>query len=110
MGMTDQEIFEWVFDSTVSEYARLVRHIRYYRRYSTPQMEAIRQKAELVLYAAGDVRVVARMYHQAEKEHKQTQAQGEILGQNSYHLLHFKLDQYLDRKGGHTNGAGSQAG
>jgi hypothetical protein len=109
-GMTDQEIHEWVSDSTVSEYARLLRHIRYYGQYSTPEMDAIRKKAELVLYAAGDVRVVSRLYHQAEKEHKQTQAQGKLLGQNSYHLLRYKLDQRLDGKGGHTNGAGSQAG
>src|SRR5262249_31456074 len=95
-GMTDQEIHEWVSDPTVSEYARLLRRIRYYGRYSTPEMEAIRQKAELVRYAAGDAQAVARLYHQAEKEHKQTQAQGKFLGQNSYHLLNYKLDQYLD--------------
>jgi DNA-binding transcriptional ArsR family regulator len=109
-GMTDQQIFEWVSDSTVSEYARLVRHIRYYGRYSTPEMDAIRKKAELVLYAGCDVCVVARMYHQAEKEHKQTQVQGKFLGQNSYHLLRYKLDQRLNRKGRHPNGAGWQAG
>jgi DNA-binding MarR family transcriptional regulator len=95
-GMTDQEIHEWVFAPAVSEYVRLLRHIRYCGHYSKPEMEAIRQKAELVRYAAGDGQVVARLYQQAEKEHKQTQAQGKFLGQNSYHLLNYKLDQYLE--------------
>jgi hypothetical protein len=37
-GMTDQEIHEWVSDPAVSDYARLLRHIRYCGRYSTPAM------------------------------------------------------------------------
>jgi DNA-binding MarR family transcriptional regulator len=109
-GMTDLEIHEWVFDPTVSEDRRLLRHIRYYGRYSAPEMEAIRKKAELVRFTAGSGQAVARMYHQAEKEHQESQRQGKFLGQNSYHLLRYKLDQYLDGKGGHINGAGSQAG
>jgi hypothetical protein len=59
-GMTDQEIVEWVSDPAVSDYARLVRHIRYCGRYSMAEMGAIRQKAERVWFAAGDVRAVAR--------------------------------------------------
>jgi DNA-binding MarR family transcriptional regulator len=98
-GMTDQEIHAWVSDPTVNEYSRLVRHIRYYGRYSTPEMEVIRKKAELVRFAAGDVQVVARLYHQAEKEHRESQRQGKFPGTNSYHLLNYKLDQYLDGKG-----------
>jgi hypothetical protein len=98
-GMTDQEIHAWVSDPTVSEYARLLRHIRYCGRYSTPEMGAIRQKAELVRFAAGDVQVVARLYHQAEKEHQEQQRQGKFLGTNSYHLLTYKLNQYLDGRG-----------
>ena len=109
-GMTDREIREWVSDPTVSEYARLLRDIRYCGRYSTPEMGVIRKKAELVRFAAGDVRAVARLYHQAEKEHRESQRQGKFLGTNSYHLLNYKLDQCLDGKGGHTNGAESQAG
>jgi hypothetical protein len=97
-GMTDQEIQEWVSDPTVSEYARLVRHIRYYGRYSTPEMESIRKKAELVLFTGGG-QAVTRLYHQAEKEHQESQRQGKFLGTNSYHLLNYKLDKYLDGRG-----------
>jgi hypothetical protein len=79
----------------VSEYARLLRHIRYCGRYSTPEMEAIRKKAELVRYAAGDGQAVARLYHQAEDEHRESQRQGKFLGTNSYHLLNYKLAKYL---------------
>jgi hypothetical protein len=88
----------------------LLRHIRYYGRYSTPEMEAVRKKAELVRFAAGDGQAVARLYQQAEREHQESQRQGKFLGQNSYHLLNYKLDKYLEGKGGHTHGAGSQAG
>jgi hypothetical protein len=98
-GMTDREIHEWVSDPTVSEYARLLRHIRYCGRYSTPEMEAIRKKAELVRYAAGDGLTIARLYQQAEKEHRESQRQGKFLGTNSYHLLTYKMDKYLDGRG-----------
>jgi hypothetical protein len=98
-GMTDQEIFEWVSDPAVSDYARLLRHIRYCGRYSTPEMGVIRKKAERVWFAAGDVRAVARLYHQAEKEHREQQRQGRFLGTNSYHLLNYKLDKFLDGRG-----------
>jgi DNA-binding MarR family transcriptional regulator len=105
-GMTDQEIHEWVSDPTVSEYVRLLRHIRYCGRYGTPEMEAVRKKAELVLFAAGDAHVVSRLYHQAEKEHREAQRQGKFLGRNSYHLLNYKLDKYLDGRGARNPGAG----
>jgi hypothetical protein len=108
--MTDQEIHEWVADPAVGEYARLLRHIRYYGRYSTPEMEAVRKKAELVGFAAGQSGIVARLYHQAEKEHKQTQRQGKFLGKNSFPLLNHKLDKYLDGNVGHGEGGGSKAG
>jgi DNA-binding MarR family transcriptional regulator len=105
-GMTDQEIREWVSDPTVNEYSRLLRHIRYCGRYSTPEMGVIRNKAELVRFAAADVQAVARLYHQAEKEHREQQQQGKYLGTNSYHLLNYKLDQYLDGKGNKNLEAG----
>lgn len=109
-GMSDQEIHEWVADPTVSEYVRLLRDIRYCGRYSKQEMDVIRKKADLVRFAAGDVQVVVRLYHAAEKEHKQTQMQGKFLGRNSYALLRYKLDKYLDEKGGHGGGSESQAG
>ena len=60
-------------------------------------MEAIRKKAELVRYTAGDGKAVTRLYQQAEKEHQESQRQGKFLGTNSYHLLNFKLDKYLEQ-------------
>jgi DNA-binding MarR family transcriptional regulator len=95
-GMSDADIHSWVYDPQVDEYSQLMRHIRYYGRYSKPEIEAIRKKAHQVRYLAGSGQVVERMYHEAEKEHQHSQRQGKFLGKNSYHLLNYKLDKYLD--------------
>jgi DNA-binding MarR family transcriptional regulator len=94
-AMTDEEIHSWVFDPKVNEYGQLLRQIRYYGRYSKSEIEAIRKKADQVRYLAGG-QMVARLYHEAEKEHKHSQRQGKFLGTNSYHLLNYKMDKYLE--------------
>jgi DNA-binding MarR family transcriptional regulator len=95
--MSEEEIHSWVFDPSVNEYAQLLRHIRYYGRYNTTEMEAIRKKADQVRDLAGG-QMVARLYHEAEKEHKHSQHQGKFIGTNSYHLLNYKMDKYLEGK------------
>ena len=73
-GMTEQEVSAWVSDPTVSEYVRLLRHIRFYGVTARRRWRRSARRPNSVRYSAGNGQAVARLYQQAEKEHQESAA------------------------------------